>query len=298
MLPKSITGRRESTVMSFPYTSTVNPSYAGSIPSGSDPASSAVAHEVSQVRQKGAPRTDFARHLHRLFDVEVRRVHAPAPERVQHQHVDPVEDLTRRRRNPLRVRHIPQPPHAHPEGVDRTVGHPKRHHLGPQHLHRHPLRIALQRDLRSRRPLRRAKLRVEDVRETGLHLTHQLVRQVGGDRSPVSGRKDPHVVDAVYMVGVQVRVPHRAHPADARRQQLQPQLGRGVDEQVAAFQREERTVTGAPVPRVVGGAVGAVAADHRHADRGPRSQEGESQATTARCAWCSSNPDCEREGPR
>ena len=75
------------------------------------------------------------------------------------------------------------------------------------------------------------------------------------------------------MIGMMVRERDRVHPADPFPQELDPHLGRRVDQQVAPRKREQDAGPGALVPGVGRGADRAIAADHGDARRGPRPQE-------------------------
>ncbi len=93
---------------------------------------------------------------------------------------------------------------------------------------------------------------------------------------PPSVRGDgPQVVEAEQVVGVVVREQHGVDDADALAEQLQAQLGRRVDEQIALRRADEDGAAIAVVARVGRAADGAVAADHGHADRGAGAEESE-----------------------
>jgi len=88
-------------------------------------------------------------------------------------------------------------------------------------------------------------------------------------------RKEAQVVEAEDVVGVLVREEDRVDDADALAEKLLPQVGRGVDEEIALRQAEEGGAAGAFVAGVGTGADFARAADGRHADAGSRSQQDE-----------------------
>ena len=85
--------------------------------------------------------------------------------------------------------------------------------------------------------------------------------------------EEPGVVEAEQVVGVMVREGDRVDPADPLAEELDPHLGRGVDQQVPGRERQQHARPGALVPRVARGADGAIAAQHRDARGGPGSQE-------------------------
>ena len=63
-------------------------------------------------------------------------------------------------------------------------------------------------------------------------------------------REEPQVVEAEQVIGVVVRVDDRVHQLHVRAEQLQPQLGRRVDEDVAARRADEHRAAVAVVARV------------------------------------------------
>ena len=90
-----------------------------------------------------------------------------------------------------------------------------------------------------------------------------------------------NVVDAVHVVGVIVGEQHGVDAIDAARDELQPQLGRRVDQQArSAIGLDHRADAGAAVARIGRAADGAVAADLRHAEARSGSEEGELHTTS------------------
>jgi hypothetical protein len=83
----------------------------------------------------------------------------------------------------------------------------------------------------------------------------------------------PQVVETEDMVGMLVRVKDRVHDADLLAKQLLAQIGRGVDEQVAAGQPQNRTAPSTPVSWIWARANVAAAADHRHANAGAGAEQ-------------------------
>ena len=77
------------------------------------------------------------------------------------------------------------------------------------------------------------------------------------------------------MVGVLVRVQDRVDDADSLPEELLPEVGWRVDEQVALRQADEGGAARPLVARVAAGADFAAAADRRHSDARSRSQQNE-----------------------
>ena len=63
---------------------------------------------------------------------------------------------------------------------------------------------------------------------------------VNRQRMPQVVRKQPHIVQAVHMVGMIVRIEHRVDHADLLAQQLSAQVGRGIDQQISLGQAQHQ----------------------------------------------------------
>ena len=101
----------------------------------------------------------------------------------------------------------------------------------------------------------------------------------------------PQVIEAEQVVGVVVREQDGVNHRDLLAEQLQPQLRRRVDEDVALGQADQDGAAVALVARVGGLAHGTVAADHGHADRRAGAQEAKSTGL-GRHVPCSRLPSC------
>ena len=131
------------------------------------------------------------------------------------------------------------------------------------------------------RPGQRADGVVEDVREALRQSRHRVGWPVHLDRNiaPVGKRAD--VVNSVDVVRVIVREQNGVDTPDTRGDELQAQLGRGVDEDVcASIRHNQRADAGSFVPRVRRPAHFARASDLRDAKASSRSQEGELQTVS------------------
>ena len=73
-----------------------------------------------------------------------------------------------------------------------------------------------------------------------------------------------------------MRVQHRVNQTDFFAQELQTQLRRRVDEDVAFRRADEDSAAVAIVPRILGTAGSAIAANHGHAVRSTRSKNSNS----------------------
>jgi hypothetical protein len=150
---------------------------------------------------------------------------------------------------------------------------------------RHPQRTPRLHGVQGKPGLRGALVGPHRVVEDVVEGAPQPVERLGGavDRQGVAAahREDPQVVDAVDVVGVLVGVEHRVHLPDAGREELEPQLGRSIEQDGAAVGLEEGAGAGAPVPRIVGAADRAVAPDLGHTERGAGAEKGEPHRQTA-----------------
>jgi hypothetical protein len=77
-------------------------------------------------------------------------------------------------------------------------------------------------------------------------------------------REDPQIIDPVDVVRVFMGIEHRIHVGAPRGDQLEPQLGRGVDEQGDAINIHQRPGAGAAVARIGRETDRAGAADLRY----------------------------------
>ena len=87
--------------------------------------------------------------------------------------------------------------------------------------------------------------------------------------------EDPGVVEPEQVVGVLVGERDRVDLHHPFADQLQPHLGRRVDQEIPARQVHQDAAPRSLVPGVVRPAHGAIAADHRHARRRPAAQDGQ-----------------------
>ena len=113
---------------------------------------------------------------------------------------------------------------------------------------------------------------VEDVLEAALDGGHGFGRGEDGDLSLLPVVEGAHVVEAHQMVGVGVREEHRIQVSDARAQRLRAEIGRGIDQYVAARVAQEDRGPEAVIPRIGGSADVAMTADGGNADARPRAQ--------------------------
>jgi hypothetical protein len=102
-----------------------------------------------------------------------------------------------------------------------------------------------------------------------------LVGAIERQRIGTRERERAQVVNPMHVVGMEVRVEHRVHAADACRKQLQAEFRWGVHEQANAVVFDERGGAGAAIPGIIGATGGAVATDLRDPHGGPRPEESE-----------------------
>ena len=112
----------------------------------------------------------------------------------------------------------------------------------------------------------------EDRADRGLNVVLAVDRHRAADRLG----EEAGVVEAEEVVGVGVGEGDRVGEADPLAEELEPQLGRRVDQEPAGREVEQDARPRPFVPRVVRAADGAVAAEDGHAGRGPAAEERQS----------------------
>jgi hypothetical protein len=93
--------------------------------------------------------------------------------------------------------------------------------------------------------------------------------------------KDPQIVEAEDMVGVAVREDGRVDHGRPLAQQLDPELGGRVDQEIAVRRVDQHAGARAVVFRIGRRADGTTAADDRHTDAGSRAQKNQFTGQTS-----------------
>src|SRR5690606_6691894 len=163
-----------------------------------------------------------------------------------------------------------------------AVRHLDRQQLESGDADRLPRLELMELEVRPARAGRRAVRRIEDVVEPPSQESCGLRVRVDGERLAAAPGEDAQVVDAVAVVRVCVREPHRIDVPDALAQQLDAQFGRRVDEEGATVALEQRGVPRPFVARVIRRARGTRAADDRHTERGAGPEEAQPHSTSTR----------------
>src|SRR6185369_4497999 len=115
---------------------------------------------------------------------------------------------------------------------------------------------------------------LEDVPERPADLAERLLVRVDGDRPPLEEVEHAQLVEAERVIRMRVRQQDRVEPLQADREKLLPAVHARVDENLRAIRpleqaRRPQTL----VPRILGPADAALAADARDARGGARSEE-------------------------
>src|SRR5439155_4966479 len=117
--------------------------------------------------------------------------------------------------------------------------------------------------------------------ELAIQTVNGLARAVERQRCGAAVGDRAQIVDTVGVVGVVVREEHRVDPVDAGSDELQAELGWGIDEDARArIALDHGADAGAAVAGVRGPAYVAPAAQLWHAERGSRAEERQPHATS------------------
>ncbi len=115
---------------------------------------------------------------------------------------------------------------------------------------------------------------VEYVRKPLRQSRHRIWRAVHVDRAVARDRQAADVIDPVNVVGVIMREENRVHVIHSRRDELEPQLRGGIDEDAGPpIRLDQRADAGPLVTRISRAAYRAAASDLRYAGARSRPQE-------------------------
>src|SRR5262249_30058586 len=115
----------------------------------------------------------------------------------------------------------------------------------------------------------------EGVRERGANLLFHLRGAIQGHGSAQISGKRPHIVETEEMVRVVVREGDRVDDFDLGPQELQSELRRRVDQEIASRQLNAGGAAVAMIPWIGRIAHRATATDNRNTRAGSRAQENE-----------------------
>jgi hypothetical protein len=101
------------------------------------------------------------------------------------------------------------------------------------------------------RSLRRLIIVVENVREPGSKEVVVLLRNEGGDITSLPSSENAEIINAMYVVRMRVRIPHRIDVPDTSCQQLESEFGWRIDQKRPLIQFEQGPVPGSLVPDVI-----------------------------------------------
>jgi len=244
-----------------------------------------VVEVVGDVRQQGPSRGEFGRHGQGLVQTKMRRVRL-ASQAIKDQYVEPPQLMQAGGGDRVGVGAVGDVAEAEAEYVAAgPVAQPQWYDRGAQHLER------LESDGAQLELGHRARMQVfgrgEGVVERSANAIFDLRFAIEGHGPAEIKLHQPQVVQAKDMVGVSVGVDDRVDDADLLAQELLPQVGRRIDEQIPLGQAEDHAAPRAAIARIVAGAHGAVAANGRHADRsaGPQQDQLAGDVATGRLAW-------------
>lgn len=105
---------------------------------------------------------------------------------------------------------------------------------------------------------------LEDIGKHGAQAFESLGLAVTGQRLILHPVEAAKIVEPGDVVDVMMGIEHGVGPANVVSQALEPQLGRGIDEEARRVIADDDARPGPLVSRVGGETDGAVAGDHRH----------------------------------
>src|SRR5579875_1567701 len=228
---------------------------------------------MAHVRQVGALRLELANDIERLLQAEVSGVRLET-QGIKHQDAQPFQARPALARDLADIRtisYISYPKSQHIEmGVDQRDGR----HLLAEDVER--LRTdALEDELGDHASGERIGFWTEGVGRDGTNPTLDFGSAVERDWPAQQARQWPKVVESEQVVRVIVREQHGMDEADTLAEQLQTQLRRRIDKQIALLGTNEHGAAIAMIARIGRLADRAVTADHGHAHRRARAKKGE-----------------------
>ena len=205
-----------------------------------------VAGAVREVREPRLSRSDFLCRAHRLGHTEVRRVRRPE-KRVEDQDINASKRPNHIFRQLLGVGDVTEVSDA--IGVDSSgsMWNGDRSHIDISDAKRLAGGNRVSAPFRLARPRKRTNRVVEDVCETVHEACDGIGRPVHVDRNVALVRQRANVVNSVDVVRVIVREENRVHSARAGRDELQPKLGRSIDEDVRTSGRLDQSADASPL---------------------------------------------------
>ena len=239
-----------------------------------------VAGAVREMGEPGLARSDSAGRGDRFRDAEMGRM-LRAKERVDHENAHAAEFAQSFLRKLLGVGDVSEFTDSVAVNRNRSVRNGDRHHLDIANWKTLAGPDVVRAAFGLARSWKRLGGRVEDVGEPLRESLHRVRRTIHVDRRVAPVREGADVVNAIDVVGVVVREQNGVDSADARGNELQAQLRRGVDEDVrSTVSLDQRSYSGAFVPCVRRSAHIALASDLRDAETGSCPQEGELQTVS------------------
>lgn len=114
---------------------------------------------------------------------------------------------------------------------------------------------------------------IEDVGKAAKQLVVRALRAKDRHVPPGTEAEDPEIVGAMNVIGMKVGNPDRMDVIHTLPHQLEAKFRRGIHEQVALPESEERSMSGAAVSRILRDASGTSAPDHRNPEGGTCPEE-------------------------
>ena len=118
-----------------------------------------------------------------------------------------------------------------------------------------------------------SSLGVKGVTEGRPHHFFDIIRAINRQRTAEFSGEQPHIIQAEQVVRVVMRVKHGVGDGYFFAQELHPEFGRGVDEQIPGGEFQQDRTARPVVARIGRCANRTLAPDHRHPDGGAGPQK-------------------------
>lgn len=209
-----------------------------------------IVESVSEMGQIGTSCADTPRRLKSFLDIEMRGVRIAPPQRVDHQHFNSPQHLSRFAGDPLAIHDDAKRAGTETVRLDVAMREAEWVQLDAPRIDRLSGLERAQFYPRDARFRIQSNRRIEYVWKPRLEFLDVLARYVSRERGSAPQAEDPEIVDPVYMVRMQMGEEHGIDVADTGSDQLLAKLGGRVDQQDILFALDDQTVSRSVIARI------------------------------------------------